>query len=168
MKNKLSSLSFYLSQAIPATFNVNLNLKYWKYFGNLYVIWISEIFCLVKSTTFNSFGFGNGISIKCRERFSTSVEQVTTAQNDATYPRSPCLETLNNAAHLDSSCRERPSTSDELVTTAQNGATYPRSPPREAVRNAVHLDSSCRERLSTCVEQVTSGLPSLIALRVMN
>ena len=168
MKIKLSSLSFYLSQAIPATFNVNLNLKYWKYFGNLYVIWISEIFCLVKSTTFNSFGFGNGISIKCRERFSTSVEQVTTAQNDATYPRSPRLEIVNNAAHLDSSCRERPSTSDKQVTTAQNGATYPRSPPREAVRNAVHLDSSCRERLSTCVEQVTSGLPSLIALRVMN
>ncbi|KAM3694161.1 hypothetical protein ACJW31_07G039200 [Castanea mollissima] len=92
-----------------------------------------------------------------RERFSTGVEQVTTAQNDATYPRSPRLEIVNNAAHLDSSCRERPSTSDEQVTTAQNGATYPRSPPQERVRNAVHLDSSCRERLITGVEQVATA-----------
>ncbi|KAL0009844.1 hypothetical protein SO802_004952 [Lithocarpus litseifolius] len=90
-------------------------------------------FCDVKSPTFNSFGFGNGISIKCRERFSTGVEQVTTAQNDATYPRSPRLETVNNAAHSDSSCRERPSTSDKQVTTAQNGATYPRSPSWETI-----------------------------------
>ncbi|KAK9989526.1 hypothetical protein SO802_029765 [Lithocarpus litseifolius] len=92
-----------------------------------------------------------------RERFSTGVEQVTTAQNDATYPRSPRLEIVNNAAHLDSSCRERPSTSDEQVTTAQNGATYPGSPPWETIRNAIHLDSSCRERLSTGVEQVTTA-----------
>ncbi|XP_023919347.2 uncharacterized protein LOC112030901 [Quercus suber] len=92
-----------------------------------------------------------------RERFSTGVEQVTTAQNDATYPGSPRLEIVNNAAHLDSSCRKRPSTSDEQVITAQNGATYPRSPPRETVRNEVHLDSSCRERLSTVVEQVKTA-----------
>jgi hypothetical protein len=92
-----------------------------------------------------------------RERFSTGVEQVTTAQNDATYPRSPRLEMVKNAAHLDSSCRERPSTSDEQVTTAPNDSTYPRSPPRETVRNEVHLDSSCRERLSTGVEQVTTA-----------
>ncbi|XP_030944341.1 uncharacterized protein LOC115968938 isoform X2 [Quercus lobata] len=96
-----------------------------------------------------------------RERFSTGVEQVTTAQNDATYPRSPRLEMVKNAAHLDSSCRERPSTSDEQVTTAQNDSTYPRSPPRETVRNEVHLDSSCRERLSTGVEQVTTALNDL-------
>lgn len=78
----------------------------------------------------------------CRERPSTSDEQVTTAQNGATYPRSPPRETVHNAVHLDSSCRERLITGVEQIATAQNDSAYPRSPRQKIVNNEVYLNSS--------------------------